>query len=80
MMSTAELKYSIFELISSIEDEKKLKLIYQSIKAQNYDWWEELTEDDKASIQEGLTDMKNGNVKSHNKVDHSIEAFIQKHA
>ncbi|CAG5081276.1 hypothetical protein [Parvicella tangerina] len=79
-MSTAELKYNIFELISSIEDEKRLKVIYQSIKSNSSDWWEELTEEDKASVSEGLTDIKNGKTKSHSEVDMAIEALIKNHA
>lgn len=59
-MSTAELKYSIIELVSSINDENRLKVIYQSLKAGSYDWWEDLSVEQKASIERGLVDLKKG--------------------
>ena len=64
-MGIAELKYSIIELIASINDEKKLKVIYQSIKDDSSDWWDELTDEQKASVEEGLEDIKNGRITPH---------------
>lgn len=58
-MNSAELKYNIFQLISSIEDKKELKLIYQSLIQKSNDWSDELTDDQLQSIYKGLDDLKN---------------------
>ncbi|CAG5078958.1 hypothetical protein [Parvicella tangerina] len=76
-MSTAELKYSIIELISSINDESKLRKIYQSISSESKDWWDELTEEQKASVERGVEDIKHGRVTPHETVMSEIRQLIE---
>lgn len=75
-MSTAELKYSIIELISSINDESKLRMIYQSISSDSKDWWEDLTEDQKASVERGLEDIKHGRITPHDQAMAELREHI----
>ncbi|MFP5471280.1 MAG: hypothetical protein ACLGGV_06760 [Bacteroidia bacterium] len=76
-MNASELKYNIFELISSINDEKLLKSIYNSLASTNKsDWWMELSESQKMTIEKGLTDVKNGKVKSHARVLSELRDYV----
>ena len=50
-------------------DEKTIKMIYAMLEvdAQN-DWWDDLSESAKDSVQRGLKDVENGKVTQHKKV------------
>lgn len=65
-MSTAELKLNLIGLIQQIDDSSKLRAIYTLLSGDDRidttDWWDELSDADKASIEKGLDDYKNGNV------------------
>lgn len=65
-MSTAELKLNLIRLINQINDSSKLQAIYTLLSnAENsdgVDWWDELSDAEKASIEKGLEDYKSGNV------------------
>ena len=67
-MSTSELKYSIFKMIDSINDESRLQEIYKNILSKQPDWWNTLTAEEKKSIEQGLEDVKTGNLLSRDKV------------
>ena len=76
-MSTTELKYSIFELIASINDESRLETIYQSLKSNDSDWWEGLSNDQKSSIEKGLDDIENGRLTSHKNAITELDTHIK---
>ena len=65
-MSTADLKSNLINLIKGIDDDSKLQAIYTLLsnagESDTTDWWDELSNSEKASIKEGLEDYKNGNV------------------
>lgn len=61
-MNAAELKYNIFQLISSINDQKELKSIYNSLVQKSNDWSDDLTSEQLQSIYDGLDDFKNNRV------------------
>ena len=50
-------------------DEKTIKMIYAMLEvdAQN-DWWDDLSESAKDSVQRGLKDVENGKVTQHKEV------------
>lgn len=68
-MSTAELKYSLFKAIDSINDGEKLKAIYSFITKKNdVDFWDELSKEEKDVIEEGLDQAERGEFISHEEV------------
>lgn len=70
-MSTTELKSTLLTLIDSINDSKTLNAIYTLLsknKTEKSDWWDELTQEQKAGIESGLKDIKAGRVNSHEDV------------
>ena len=66
-MSTSELKYSIFQLIDSISDESKLRVIYNSLK-DDEGCWDSLPQEVKDDIDISLKQVETGNVISHEDV------------
>lgn len=64
-MSTAEItqkKASLIEWISQITDSKTLVAIEALRKKSNNEWWDELSDEQKEHINEGLEDIKAGRV------------------
>ena len=65
-MSTAELKSNLISLINRINDNSKLQAIYTLLSSTDnvdeVDWWNELSTAEKASIEKGLEDYKDGTV------------------
>ena len=58
-------------------DEKTVKMIYAMLEvdAQN-DWWDDLSEPAKDSINRALKDVENGKVTSHNEVMKKYEKWL----
>ncbi len=76
-MSTAELKSNLHRLIDSVQDSKTLKITYlllSKTEEGTKDWWDTISAKEKAAIEEGLKDIKSGNVFSHDKVMQEIKA------
>lgn len=68
-MSTAELKTSLHQLIDVTTDSSVLKAVYtllsKAVKAEAEDWYDELSDEEKASIQRGLDDLNHGRTATH---------------
>lgn len=59
-------KLEIIKWIVSLQDEtaiEKIKIL-KSKSSKSADWWDEISEEEKASIEKGLSDIKSGRVKS----------------
>ncbi|HYJ62761.1 MAG TPA: hypothetical protein VEV62_03375 [Parafilimonas sp.] len=55
-------------------DAHVLKMMYAMLKADSdADWWDELEEEEKKSIEQGLDDLKKGKIISHDEI-------IEKHS
>jgi predicted transcriptional regulator len=73
-MSTAELKYSLFKAIDSINDGEKLKAIYSFITKKNdVDFWDELSDEQKTEIEESIAEMDRGEGIPHEQVMKEIK-------
>jgi hypothetical protein len=65
-MSTAELnrkKLDLIAWINRLSDENTIEFLYglKKSKSKN-DWWDELSENQKEMLQNGIDDIENGNV------------------
>lgn len=78
MMSIASLKKEVKKNIDKA-DERVLKMVNALLLAdQEDDWYEELSDDAKASIERGLEDVKNGRVTSHEVVMKKYKKWLTK--
>ena len=70
-MSTIELKNRLHSLIDTVNDSATLQAILTLLnksEESEKDWWKELDAEQKATIEEGLKDIKEGRVYSHEEV------------
>jgi predicted transcriptional regulator len=70
-------KLKIIDWIANITDESviaKIKLLKDHPK--ETDWWDEISEAEKASIERGLEDIKTGRVVEHSEVKKLYEKWI----
>lgn len=79
-MSTIELRNKLHSLIDSINDNEKLKAVLTLLnnKESNDDWYNDLSSNQKQSIEKGLDDIKNGRLKSNVEAKAHIDNFISK--
>lgn len=66
-MSTSELRLSLHQLIDAVTDSSVLQAIHTLLSqaSKEEDWYTELSDASKASIERGLDDLKNGRVISN---------------
>lgn len=77
-MSIATLKKEVKKNIDKA-DERVLKMVNALLLAdQEEDWYDELSDDAKASIEKGLDDIKNGRVVSHEVVMKKYKKWLTK--
>ena len=68
MTATEILRRSVKKQID-IADEKSLKMVQAMLRAEEeHDWWDDLSEGAKASIEQGLKDADEGKLTPHHEV------------
>jgi predicted transcriptional regulator len=70
-------KKILIEWLSKINDEsliEKIMLLKENFK--DDDWWQEISEEEKASIERGLEDSAKGHVISHDSVKKNYEKWL----
>jgi len=73
-------KLNIIQRICEIQDTDLLDLIQNIIeipKRSEFDWWDTLSKEEQKSIERGLTDLKNGNVHSHDQIRKKYEKYLK---
>lgn len=69
-------KIELIQLLSSIEDLKLLEKISDLILNNHKDWWDEISEGERNSIEKGLKDSETGNVIEHSKARKIYEKWL----
>ena len=79
-MTIAEIKVDILKQIAATNDKTFLSeaLAYIRTLRQNQDWWDELAEDDMASIEEGNRQLEAGEGIPHEKVREKVKQVLSK--
>ena len=78
MANTLTLRQEVKKYIDDA-DEHVVKMVYAMLKADSEaDWWDELEEEETASIERGLDDLKNGRVISHKEVMKQYPQWLSK--
>ena len=76
-MSTSELKSNLYKLIDSINDSKTLQSIYTLIsnkRVTETDFWDELSDKQKAEIEEAIAELDRGEGIPHEQVMKEFKA------
>ena len=76
-MSTTEIKSYLHQLISDMDDESLLNkaksLLTSLVKGKEVDFWDELSDEDKADIDAGSKDIEEGRTFPHEEVMKEIK-------
>lgn len=71
-MAAHTIKHIIHQLIDQIEDEQLLqaylKVLESSMQVQKKDWWDEISAEERAEIEEGLSQADRGETVPHEEV------------
>ncbi len=71
-MTASILRSTIHKLIDQIEDEALLqaylKVLESSLQVRNGDWWDEISAEERAEIEEGLAEADRGETVPHEEV------------
>jgi len=80
-MNTLELKTDLHLLIDGIDDAAFLQQVKYYVEEfiSGEDWYENLTEEQKASLQKGMEEAKAGKGTPHTEVQKQIRQLIEKH-
>jgi predicted transcriptional regulator len=71
IVTTTQLKSDLHQLIDKSRDSKLLSIIYQlltSTKSKSVDWWDTLTEEQKADLQGAIDEIDKGKGVPHKEV------------
>lgn len=82
-MSTVELKFQLHQLIDKTNDSTLLDKAYTALsklftKQQTTDWWDNITAEEKALINKGRQQLKNGEGIPHAEVRKEINKLLGK--
>ena len=66
-MSLASRKLKLINWISNLQEEE-IVIKIESIKKEEGDWWDHISEDEKAEIEQGLAQLDNGESIPHDQV------------
>lgn len=68
-------KLELIQWLSSLENISLINKIYE-IKEADSDWWNDISDAEKESIELGLKDIEEGNVVSHSEVKKMYEKWL----
>ncbi|HLS30669.1 MAG TPA: hypothetical protein VK021_07415 [Flavobacteriaceae bacterium] len=58
-------KLDLIQWLSSIEDESIIEKLLEFRRKETTDWWEQISDEEKASINKGIKEADNKELKSH---------------
>ncbi|MEL6592134.1 MAG: hypothetical protein AAFQ87_24760 [Bacteroidota bacterium] len=78
-MTIKLLKESLHQIIENIDDAELLAAYYKILTSgQSSDWWDDSNPEAKESINQGLTELKNGDVLTHEEVMLEVRNLLKK--
>lgn len=69
-------KLELIQWLSTIEDSSIIEKIIELRKRESKDWWENLSDQEKRSIDEGLKDAEAGKLNPHSKARKLYEKWL----
>jgi hypothetical protein len=79
-MNISAEKLDIIQRICEIQDNDLIDLIKNIVdipRSSKTDWWDQITQEEKESINRGLDDLQNGKVHSHDQIRKKYEKWLK---
>lgn len=71
-------KLDLIQWVAGIQDESLIDELQKFMQGESRDWWDEISEEEKAAIESGLEDEKVGNFISHEEARKTWEKWLTK--
>lgn len=69
-------KMELIQWLSSLEDHSIIEKLLKLRKEETQDWWESVSEEEKQSIENGISDADNNKVEPHSSVRNIYEKWL----
>lgn len=69
-------KIDLIQWLSTIEDESIIKKLLEFRRKETKDWWEQISEDEKKSINKGIEEADNNELKPHSETRKIYEKWL----
>lgn len=69
-------KIKLIQWLTTLEDKTLLQKIIDLRKSESKDWWDEVTDAEKKSIEKGISDADNGKLKTHGEARKVYEKWL----
>lgn len=69
-------KIELIQWLSTLNDKSIIEKIMKLREREKIDWWNEISEEEKNSIEKGIEDVKSGKVTSHSEIKKSYEKWL----
>ena len=69
-------KIDLIQWLTTIEDSSVIQKIMELRNTENKDWWNEISDVEKKSIELGISDADNGNLKPHSEAKKIYEKWL----
>ena len=70
------IKIELIQWLTTLEDSSLIQKILDLRKSQTKDWWSEISEAEKISIEKGISDADNGKLNSHSEARKIYEKWL----
>lgn len=75
-LSLENKKMELIQWLTTLNDNSLIDRLMEIRKKEKSDWWNEISESEKESIEKGIQDANNGKLNSHSSVKESYEKWL----
>lgn len=75
-MNLYQMRLELIQWLTTIDDKELIEKIFNFKKQESKDWWNNISEKEKESIEKGLKDIENGKTKPHHEVRKTYEKWL----
>lgn len=69
-------KLALIQWLTSLNDVSMIDKILELKNKESKDWWDETSDEEKESIEKGLSDAESGNLKPHSEIRKKYEKWL----
>lgn len=75
-MNIQNAKIDLIQWLTTLEDKSLIQKILELRKTQTKDWWNEISDLEKSSIEKGIVDARNGKITPHSEARKVYEKWL----
>jgi len=69
-------KIELIQWLSTLNDESTIEKLMKLRESEKTDWWQEISKEEKKSIEKGIKDADSGKLKSHSEAKKLYEKWL----